>query len=352
MIINPVIVGSGGSAPAHYIEKTVDANGVLQNGTTFIDLTGVTEIGNYALYSAYRNNQSITGIIDCSNITKINASGMATCFQGSAVTGVDFRNLLSIGQEGLQNTFYGVNSVASIDFRSLKIIGQSGMSQTFVSCSVPSAIFSSLIFVGGAGMQNCFTTNRTLQTLDCSSLTTGGGQYCFSSICDGCSALTTVKLDSFKKNLSSRTFTNAFKGTALTTLSFPALATPGNTNVFDNMLSGVTGCTVHFPSNMQSVIGSWASVTGGFSGTNTTVLFDLPSTAHLIGVNTTEYERNPKYDTATALAWRVKDTGTDYDPIIDWTAFYTSGTTDPAVGTTIYSDSACTVAVTTIDSIA
>ena len=44
------------------------------------------------------------------------------------------------------------------------------------------------------------------------------------------------------------------------------------------MLSGVTGCTVHFPSNLQSVIGSWTSVSAGFSGTNTTVLFDLTAT--------------------------------------------------------------------------
>ena len=74
----------------------------------------------------------------------------------------------------------------------------------------------------------------------------------------------------------------AFSGcTSLTTLSFPALTSTSfgsYTNQFDNMLKGVTGCTVHFPSNLQSVIGSWTSVTNGFTGTNTTVLFDLPAT--------------------------------------------------------------------------
>jgi hypothetical protein len=44
------------------------------------------------------------------------------------------------------------------------------------------------------------------------------------------------------------------------------------------MLQGVTGCTVHFPSNLQSVIGSWSDVTARFGGTNTTVLFDLTAT--------------------------------------------------------------------------
>lgn len=51
-----------------------------------------------------------------------------------------------------------------------------------------------------------------------------------------------------------------------------------HTHQFDSMLSGVTGCTVHFPSNLQSVIGNWSSVTSGFGGTNTTVLFDLSAT--------------------------------------------------------------------------
>jgi len=44
------------------------------------------------------------------------------------------------------------------------------------------------------------------------------------------------------------------------------------------MLSGCSNVTVHFPSNLQSVIGSWYDVQNGFGGTNTTVLFDLPAT--------------------------------------------------------------------------
>ena len=112
------------------------------------------------------------------------------------------------------------------------------------------------------------------------------------------------------------------------------------------MLQGVTGCTVHFPSNLQSVIGSWSDVTAGFGGTNTTVLYDLPATVTLTGADAKTYKRNPKYDTATALGWY--EVGTDRFT----TQVYTSGTTDPAVGDTIYSDSACTNAVTTIDSIA
>ena len=41
------------TAPAHYIEKSVDAGGVLQSGTTFIDLTGATSLNEYQLAYAY-----------------------------------------------------------------------------------------------------------------------------------------------------------------------------------------------------------------------------------------------------------------------------------------------------------
>lgn len=50
------------------------------------------------------------------------------------------------------------------------------------------------------------------------------------------------------------------------------------TNQFNYMLQGVTGCAVHFPSNLQSVIGSWTDVTAGFGVTNTIALFDLTAT--------------------------------------------------------------------------
>lgn len=74
---------------------------------------------------------------------------------------------------------------------------------------------------------------------------------------------------------------HCFQDTKIITISFPALKSTSfgsYTNQFTDMLSGVTGCTVHFPSNLESVIDSWSDVTSGFSGTNTTVLFDLPAT--------------------------------------------------------------------------
>lgn len=61
---------------------------------------------------------------------------------------------------------------------------------------------------------------------------------------------------------------------SLTTQSFGSY-----TNQFSVMLFLVEGCTVHFPSNLESVIGEWSDVLSGFGGTNTTVLFDLEATS-------------------------------------------------------------------------
>lgn len=74
----------------------------------------------------------------------------------------------------------------------------------------------------------------------------------------------------------------AFSGTFIYGLEikFPALMSNSfnDTNCFRNMLLNANNCTVHFPSNLQSVIGSWTDVINGFGNSTTTVLFDLPAT--------------------------------------------------------------------------
>lgn len=216
------------------IQKTKDANNKLVNGaSTVIDLTGVTDVGDYVLYCAYYYNISITGAVDLSSLTTI--SGANACqymFYGcTGIASVNLSNLTTVSaQEGCGSMFSGCTGLTSVNLSSLTTINRYGCSAMFQNCT-------------------------GLTSVDLSSLTTV-------SDTSGC--------------------VNMFRGcTSLTTLSFPALTSTSfgsYTNQFNNMLSGVTGCTVHFPSNLQSVIGSWTSVTAGFGGTNTTVLFDLPET--------------------------------------------------------------------------
>ena len=97
---------------------------------------------------------------------------------------------------------------------------------------------------------------------------------------------------------------------------------------------------------VQSTIGSWADVTGGFGGTNTTVLYDIVTT--ITGADSNTYTRSEKNSTATATAWTYNDTLYYTSGVSN----HTAGVNEAQVGDTIYSDSACTTAVTTISSIA
>lgn len=259
-IINSVVKGSGGSAPAHYIEKSVDENGVLINGSTIINLTGVTNLGSYVLYYAYYQNTNITGTVDLSSLTTISGGsamnyGFNSC---TGITGVDLSSLQTIsGSNACSQAFQGCTGITNADLSSLTTIsGSSACSGMFRGCT---------------GLTNIAMSSLT---------TISGGSSCNSMFRD-CTGITSFEFTSLTSVTGSGDLTGMFQNTGLTTLSFPALTSTSfgsTTNQFNNMLSGVTGCTVHFPSNLQSVIGSWTSVTGGFGGTNTVVLFDLPAT--------------------------------------------------------------------------
>ena len=372
------------TAPAHYIEKTVNSSGKLIGGSTIMDFTGVTDVGNYMLYYAYYQNTSISGAVDmsdlttisgtqacyymfrgCTGITSVDLSGLTTIsgssgciymFQGcTGLTSVDLSGLTTVsGPYPCQYMFQGCSGITSVDLSSLTTVsGNQGCNVMFGGCTGLTSIdLSGLTTISGeSGCGYMFSGCTGLTSVDLSGLTTVSGGKACDSMFYGCIGLTSVDLSGLTTLSGYQACQTMFRNcTSLTTLSFPALTNSfgSNTSQFNNMLQGVTGCTVHFPSNLQSVIGSWASVTSGFGGTNTTVLFDLPATNTLTGVDTVTYTRNPKYDTATALAWKVGAYGTtNFTP-----AYYTSGLTDPTVGTTIYSDAACTVSVTTVDTVA
>lgn len=345
------------TAPAHYIEKAVDANGKLIGGSTIMDFTGVKNIGNYGLYYAYYQNTSISGAIDMSDLKTVNGQNACqNAFYGcNSITSVNLSSLTTVSSNNAcYYMFYYCTSITSIDLSSLTTVsGNSACYGMFSYCTrITSVDLSSLTTLSGnSSCYYMFSACTGITSVDLSSLTTtSGGSACYYMFQD-CTSITSVDLSSLTTISGSLACSQMFRGcTSLTTLSFPALTNNFGvyTNQFSAMLQGVTGCTVHFPSNLQSVIGSWTSVTGGFGGTNTTVLYDLPATNTLTGVDTVTYTRNPKYDTATALAWKVGAYGTtNFTP-----AYYTSGFTDPTVGTTIYSDAACTVSVTTVDTVA
>lgn len=304
-VINQIVKGGGGSSVAEpYLEWSV-VNGELKSTTSrFVDLSNVTRINEASAGFAYTyyNNTNIVGSVGLGAIqTVAKVNGFAHFVQGcTGITSFDMSNLETVSAAGAFTNFAsGCASLASINIKK------------FAICT---------------------------------------GNTCFEYGMENCSSLVTLRFESLRQIKGSAFLRYALRGcSSLKSVWFYALTNVGNsyTNLFDNMFNtSVVGCTVHFPIAIQSRIGSWASVTAGFGGTNTTVLFDIVTT--LTGADGNTYTRQEKDSTTTATAWVYNDT-----------LYYTSGVSDnangvnePAVGDTIYSDSACTTAVTTIATVA
>lgn len=236
------------------------------NKITFNVLSSVT--GLYAFYYAFYNS-TITEKIEFPSLTSLqyyNSYYFDYAFN-SLKGNVDFSHLQSVAANyAFYYAFYGMEG--SVDFSALKTVTGTGafqyafygvwnsQSQTYISPTIV-GLFNTLESVtAGSAFRYGFEYNKNLTTITFSAL----------------SVISATNI-----------FQNAFYYcTNLTSISFPALTSnsfgSSYTNQFNNMLTGVSGCTVHFPSNLQSVIGSWADVQAGFGGTNTTVLFDLTAT--------------------------------------------------------------------------
>ena len=228
--VNTITGGSSGET--NYLGRIVTEDGVFQFPTESFSFSlpdNVTSIGNYGLYYAFFGRTNLTSV-DLSNVTSIDNYGLQRAFRDcTSLTSTGLDNVTSIGIYGLSDAFNGCTSLTSTGLDNVTSIGRSGLDSAFQDCtSLTSVDLSNVTSICNSGLRDAFY---------------------------GC--------------------------TSLTSLSFPKLNSNsfgGYTNQFHRMLSRVTGCTVHFPSNLESVIGSWSDVTNGFGGTNTTVLFDLPAT--------------------------------------------------------------------------
>lgn len=359
------------TAPTSYLEYEVVNGELLHSKSTasIININGATSIGANILTGAYSGNTNITGIVDWSSLTGFayakTESCCKNCFSGcTGITGVDMRNF-----------------TGSLDYASQN--GTSQLMTCFSNCTgllTANCNFSSWVNIKTANMcSNMFSGCTGLTNLKAlfPNLTTVWGPYSCRGMFIGCTGFVDEELPSLQAIDDNRAFDSTFfnctnlisfrfpslsdisdqtvlvecfdQCTSLQSLWFYALNTNsfgGYSDQFQNMLSRCSNVTVHFPMAVQSKIGSWAHVTSGFGGTNTTVLFDLVST--LTGADSNTYTRKEKESTSTATAWLYNNT-----------LYYTSGVSnntagvnEPAVNDTIYSDAACTTAVTTISSIA
>lgn len=355
MIINQVVSG-GGSAPAHYIEKTVDANGVLQGGTRIIDLTGVKDVGAYQLAFAYNQNSNISGSVNlssleavtgvdamaecfelCPNITTVDMSGVKTIthgclnmFASSGITSIDLSGLETI--DG-RRTCYGMcvqcSSLATADLRNLRSI--TGAGSSVQNYPAGAYMFS----------QSGLTSVRldSLEEINGSTTSTGRGTcgYMFQN-----TSLTYIEFKSLH-TVEGRGLESAFRNCySLADVWFYALTSAGvGTNAFYNAFSVTSSSLViHLPLAMTG------TDLGTIGNNDATYQYDIITS--LTGADGNTYTRKEKESTATATAWTYNNTLYYTSGVSN----HTAGVNEPTVGTTIYSDAACTTAVTTVASIA
>ena len=163
-------------------------------------------------------------------------------------------NATNVGPNALAYAFHSCQSLTSVDLSSLtKVSGEDAFYSAFYNC-------------------------KSLTSVDLSSLTTLSVRNALAYAFDNCTALTSVDFSSLTTVSGYHALSNTFsRCNSLTSLSFPALTVSGlqyGSSQFDNMLYGVTGCTVHFPAAVKAKIEAMYEYPN-FGGTNTTVLFDL-----------------------------------------------------------------------------
>lgn len=250
-------------APSGEGVKNLSFDDVVDIGSVVKDSTVMSSLLSYKFYGA----QNI-GAVSFPVLTYMRIESMYGAFAYSSVTSLSFPKLTTISGYVINNEYTkgiaeGCSSLTSVSFDALTTISiWQGFVRAFRECT-------SLTSVG-------FPELTTIDSYGVFGSSSYGGAF------EKCTSLTTVTFPKLSSMTPSNVFQTTFKGcTSLTSVSFPALTSTsfgGSTNQFNRMLSGCTGVTVHFPSNLQSVIGSWSDVTAGFGGTNTTVLFDLPAT--------------------------------------------------------------------------
>lgn len=329
---NITIETDAGLYKSTYIPREVSSDGVYgfpTNNFSF-SLPDVTSIGNNSLQYAFQGCTSLTDV-SFPELVNIDSYNLYRTFEScTSLNSINFPKLTNISDYALNETFQGCTSLTSVSLPSLiSTNGTSPISNCFYGCtSLTNVNLPVLTEIKG---YNIFEKCTSLETIEFPELTILDSSWIF----EDCKKLNTVlfpKLEYIKSygrdkfaNCSSLNYisfpslnkidTNGLENafiycTSLTDVLFPALDSTsfGNyTDQFLNMLTGVNGCTVHFPSILSDVIGEWSSVTSGFSGTNTTVLFDLPTDIY-------EYEVNFSNIPSDIIIFRgdsnITDTGT------------------------------------------
>jgi hypothetical protein len=287
--------------------------------------SGFKDIGSGSL--AYKFFSNYSGTASFPDLEDINGNnGLAQCFYNSGITSISFSKLVNLyGGNCCSSMANSCNDIASVDLSKLKYVGASNaLSYAFYSCKFISSLDLSslenvqgnyclqsmlgigngatgdtltsislpkLKYVNGAGAFSYFAQNRgNLTSFSVPLLESIKGFYALNSALYKC-GITSVSFDSLSEVDGDNIFINCFGGaknissisfSALTTTSFGSSYVTQFSGMFDSNTGSTAtgGCTVHFPSNLQTTIsGLTGYPTFGGSASYITLAFDLPATS-------------------------------------------------------------------------
>lgn len=242
----------------------VDESGKLNSSTNQANLVfdGINDIGDYVFYQKYVYNKTFPYSVSFPDLIKVTGKYACSymCNYNKVVTEIDLKNLTSVdGDYSCESMFANCENITSVDLSGLKYIkGLRGCSNMFQQCS-------------------------SLESVNLSNLESITSQMGCNYMFSQCKNLKILTFNSLRKVTGYRGLCGMLRYSGVETVNFPSLTSNDTeysiiSSAFYGLLDGVTGCTVHFPSNLESVISSWSDVVGGFGGTNTVVLFDLLAT--------------------------------------------------------------------------
>lgn len=241
---------------------SVDINGNYEHtGTCTPNFTGVKNIGAYGMQYKFAHRGDIVGTVSFGDLETVGDYGLERAFDSCEyLEGINFSKLGNVGSRGLQYVCNACSRLTHADISSITVIGQDGLSNSFRDCvNLEEADVSNIEEIGSYGMYQTFDGCSKIKVLRFTKLSVITGGYALYSCCYYCYALKNVYFN------------------ALTSQSFGT-----NKTQLRSFLGRVTGCTLHFPSNLDPATGS--TVISGltdypnFGGTNTVLAFDLPAT--------------------------------------------------------------------------
>ena len=364
MPIMQTVIQGGGTTPTGPNVKIINNNGEAYFGA--IDLTGIQYINEQAIFQQNYQNSTFkyaTGdaFLNADSLITISGQGafLGTFGYATGITSVNLPNLttVSVGRDIFNNTFYNCTGLISVNLPNLTTVGNGSFAGTFFGCTNLKSIYlpkiTSNSYVSRPNFRDFFAfDNSGLEICDLRNLETVGDYGLFDNILNGTAALKKVNINAVTHigTEAARAFVYlSSSSSTLTDLYFPMLTTFGTNPFYTNAFSGREGLTIHFRKDAQATVealANYATLWG--AGAGSSVAFDLAGT--LTGGNSNAYARAEKYSVYASETAGAAKTATAW--IYNNTRYYTFGGAEPSVGDTIYSDSACTQAVTTISSIA